>query len=103
MATCRSPWGVMRIAHELAECVLPDHASRFSRHDFTLAQLFSCLVVREQLQVSYRKIESILADTFWCRRLGMKRFPNPSPLSRPFGHIMVKARWAGIRDVIPHH
>jgi hypothetical protein len=36
----------MRVAYDLARAALPDHASRFSRHDFTLAQLFACLVVR---------------------------------------------------------
>jgi transposase len=103
MQTSRSPWTVMRVAHELAECVLPDHASRFSRHDFTLAQLFSCLVVREQLQVSYRKIESILADTDWCRRLGMKRVPDHSTLCRAFRHIVVKSRLGSMLDVMTHH
>ena len=37
----------MRVAHEAARMVLPGYRSKFSRHDFTLAQLFACLVVRE--------------------------------------------------------
>jgi hypothetical protein len=81
MLTSQSPWKVMRIAHELASVVLPDHASKFSRHDFTLAQLFACLAVREQLNLSYRKLEGLLADTDWCRQLGMKGVPDHSSAS----------------------
>jgi hypothetical protein len=48
METSRSPWKVMRDAHRLASQVWPDYSHRFSRHDFTLPQLFACLVVRER-------------------------------------------------------
>jgi hypothetical protein len=37
----------MRAAHALATACLPQYGDRFSRHDFTLPQLFACLVVRE--------------------------------------------------------
>jgi hypothetical protein len=77
----------MCVAFEFARGALPDHAHRFSRHDYTLAQLFACLVVREQLQVSYRKIEALLRDTDWCQRLGMKSVPDHSTLCRAFGHF----------------
>ena len=66
----------MRVAHESGECVLPDHASRY---DFLLAQLFACLALRKQLQLSYRKLEAVLADTDWCQRLGMSGVPDHSP------------------------
>ena len=70
METCRSPWTVMRLACAAAREVLPDHASRFSRHDFTLAQLFACLVLQQVLGLSYRRTEAVLRDTDWCQRLG---------------------------------
>ena len=38
----------MLVAHHLARGVLPEHTSKFSRKDFTLPQLFACLVVKEQ-------------------------------------------------------
>ena len=44
----------MRAAYELAAEALPDYASKFIRHDFTLPQLFACLVVREHQKKSYR-------------------------------------------------
>ena len=37
----------MRLAWELGRQVLPDHSSKFSRKDYTLPQLFACLVLRE--------------------------------------------------------
>ena len=40
----------MRAAYQLASQSLPDHSSKFSRKDFTLPQLFACLVVKEQMR-----------------------------------------------------
>ncbi len=93
----------MSVAHELAACVLPDHASRFSRHDFTLAQLFACLVLREQLKMSYRKLEALLADTDWCVRLGMSRVPDHSTLCRAFKFIIARHNINSMLDVITRH
>ncbi|HEX4054422.1 MAG TPA: hypothetical protein VHX86_09160 [Tepidisphaeraceae bacterium] len=38
MWTCKSPWKVILVAHELAEQSLPDRSGKSSRHDFTLAK-----------------------------------------------------------------
>lgn len=54
MWTCKSPRKVMRCAFELARRSLRLYSSKFSRRDFTLPQLFACLVVREQFKLSYR-------------------------------------------------
>ncbi len=62
MLTSKSPRKVLRLAHELAEEVLPDHASRFSRKDFTQPQLFACLVLREHQEKSFRGVEALLAE-----------------------------------------
>lgn len=56
----------MRVAFALAAQTLPKYASKFSRHDFTLPQLFACLVVREHQRKSYRAAEVLLRD----RRIG---------------------------------
>lgn len=80
--------------------VLPDHASKFSRHDYTLAQLFSCLVVREMLQLSYRKLEALLADTGWCERIGMKSVPDHSTLCRAFNCITKALNLNGMLEVV---
>jgi hypothetical protein len=61
MLTCKSPRKVMRVAWSLARGVLPDYFSKFSRHDFTVPQLFACLVVKEQQRKTYRDIRSAAA------------------------------------------
>lgn len=62
MLTCKSPRKVMRVAYQAACQCLPRYSNRFSRRDFTLAQLFACLVVREHMGCSYRKAEALLKD-----------------------------------------
>jgi hypothetical protein len=100
MRTTKSPVRVMRRAHALAAEVLPDHASRFSRHDYTLAQLFACLVLREVLGLSYRAAEAVLRDADWCARLGMRSVPDHTTLCRAFGHIVTRARVARLLDLV---
>jgi IS5 family transposase len=83
MLTCKSPRKVMGMAYRLAQQYLPDYAHRFSRHDFTLPQLFACLVVREQIGRTYRGTEALLRDCpHWCRDIGMKRTPDHATLHR---------------------
>ena len=73
----------MRLAYAAARERLPDYSSRFSRKDFTLRQLFACLVVKEQLQLSYRKAEAFLSDCpDWCREIGLRRIPDHNTLCR---------------------
>jgi len=50
----------MRVAHQLASQFLPTYSSKFSRKDFTLPQLFACLVVREHQRQTYRQAEALL-------------------------------------------
>ena len=75
----------MRRAYELARGVWPEHASRFSRHDFTEPQLFACLVLREMMRLSYRKASVLLADSpAWLASIGMTRAPDHNTLWRAF-------------------
>lgn len=68
----------MLVAYHFASAVLPRHSSRFSRHDFTLAQLFACLVLLEHQRKSYRGIEALLKDAeHWCKAIGMRRVMRP--------------------------
>src|SRR5579863_4603334 len=95
MLTCKSPRKVMAYAHELARRCLPDHRSKFSRQDYTLPQLFACLVVREHQKKSYRGVEALLRDSeHWCRQIGMKRVPDHNTLCRAFHAILHSYRIA---------
>ena len=68
MLTCKSPRKVVRAAHALGRRCLRTYSWKFTRHDFTLPQLFACLVVREQMRLSYRGAEELLRDRWSARR-----------------------------------
>src|ERR1700691_4152530 len=92
METCQSPRKVMRAAHDLAHRLLPEFSCKFSRHDFTLAQLFACLVLREFHGVSYRRAEALLNDNpEMLADVGLKHAPDHNTLCRAF-HRIVRAR-----------
>jgi hypothetical protein len=72
-------------AHELARRIWPNYSSLWSRHDFTLPQLFACLIVREMLKLSYRKTEALLDDSpQWLAGIGLTRAPDHNTLWRAF-------------------
>src|ERR1700684_964890 len=101
MLTCKSPRKVLLTAYHLAKRCLPDHLSRFSRKDFTLPQLFACLVVREHQAKSYRGIEALLRDSdHWCKQIGMRRVPDHNTLCRAFGILRRESRFERLLDWI---
>jgi hypothetical protein len=51
MKSSKSPRRVFKLAHELAKKRLPAYSHKKSRRDFTLPQLFACLVLREFLHL----------------------------------------------------
>lgn len=89
MITSKSPRKVLRLAHELAQRALPDYDSHFSRHDFTNAQLFACLVLREHQRKSFRGVEALLKDSpQWLADIGLKKAPDHNTLSRAFDRFV---------------
>src|ERR1700742_1050506 len=89
MITCKSPWKVICAAHELASLCLPNFSDKFSRHDFTLPQLFACLVIREHQKKSYRGTEELLRDCpDWLSGIGMSHAPDHNTLWRAFGYLV---------------
>src|SRR4051812_24633653 len=101
MQTCQSPRTVMRMAHQLALTQLPDHSCKFSRHDFTLAQLFACLVVREFFGLSYRRTEALLADAKdWLADIGLAKAPDHNTLWRAFDALLTTHRCRRMMDLL---
>src|SRR3954447_20189016 len=97
MLTCRSPRTVMRVAYHLAGRLLPEHSCRFSRHDFTLAQLFACLVVREFFGLSFRRAEALLNDSQqWLADIGLAKAPDHNTLWRAFDALLASRRCSGM-------
>jgi hypothetical protein len=100
MEISKSPRKVMRTAYHLALRVLPEHSCKFSRHDFTLAQLFACLVVREFFGLSFRRTEALLVDSGqWLADIGMVRAPDHNTLWRAFELLAVKQRCNRMLDL----
>jgi hypothetical protein len=101
MLTCKSPRKVMLVAHHLASMSLPKYTGKFSRHDFTLPQLFACLAVKELLKRSYRETESLLRDCdHWCHAIGMSRVPDHNTLCRASTVVLKNALVQKLLDVV---
>jgi hypothetical protein len=91
----------MRLAYELARVQLPEHSCRFSRHDFTLAQLFACLVVREFFGLSYRRTEALLSDVpQWLADIGLAKTPDHNTLWRAFDALVASRRCSRMLDLL---
>ena len=89
MKTCKSPRRVLIAAYELAQLFLPKYSSKFSRKDFTLPQLFACLVLREHQKKSYLGVEALLEDCpSWRSAIGLIRTPDSNTLWRAFQHLV---------------
>ena len=79
----------MREAYRLGSRIWTGYSNPFSRHDFALAQLFACLVLREMLNLSYRKTEQLLRDSpHWLADMGLKKAPDHNTLWRAFGVLI---------------
>jgi hypothetical protein len=90
----------MRVAYQLACATLPVRRAKFSRKDFTLPQLFACLVVREMLQLSYRKAEAFFCDSpDWLTDIGLARPPDHNTLWRAFGLLCTTRRLNRVLDL----
>src|SRR3954462_3035100 len=101
MLTCQSPRMVMRIAYQLARTTLPDHHCKFSRHDFPLAQLFACLVLREFFGLSYRRAQALLVDSpTWLADIGLAKAPDHNTLWRAAGSLLARSRCGRILDLL---
>ena len=91
----------MREAYRLGSRIWPDYSNPFSRHDFTLAQLFACLVVREMLKLSYRKTEALLRDSpHWLADIGLNKAPDHNTLWRGFGTVIQNRRVKRMLDLL---
>jgi IS5 family transposase len=91
---------VMRMAHAAACRCLPLYSSRFSRRDFTLPQLFACLVVKDLLKRSYRGIEAVLRDVpCWLEEIGLDRSPDHNTLWRAAKFLLQELKADRLLDV----
>jgi hypothetical protein len=71
------------LALQLSQATLPRFAHKFSPQRFTLAQLATCVLLKEYRQLDWRGIEALLTLSPSLRRaLGLRRVPDFSTLWR---------------------
>jgi len=81
----KSPVRLAREALKVARKALPRYSNRFSRRDFTQAQLFAILALRQFFKTDYRGIVQMLEDFSDLRKaLGLKKVPHYSVAISPF-------------------
>lgn len=91
---------VLVVAHRIGDGLLRDYSCKCSRHDFTLSQLFACLVVREFYGLSYRRTEGLLRDSqAWLEEIGLKLAPDHNTLWRAFSSILKASRCKKMLDL----
>lgn len=79
----KSPVALAQEALGVAQEALAPYSSPRSRHDFTQAQLFSILVLREFFKTDYRGIVQLLDDFSDLRTvLGLKKVPHFTTLQK---------------------
>jgi hypothetical protein len=87
--TSKSPRMVALEALATARAALPRYSSRFSHHDFTLAQHFACLVLKSFFRTDYRGIAAILADLpELCATLELERVPHFTTLQKAHARVL---------------
>jgi len=101
METSQSPRMVFITAHFIGKRLFRNYAGPFCRHDFTRAQLFACLVLREFFGLSYRGTEQLLRDSpHWLAEIGLRVAPDHNTLWRAFTAILQTRRVNRVLDVI---
>lgn len=77
----KSPVAVAREALAIGQRSLPAYASKFSRKDYTLAQLFALLVLRKFFRTDYRGVVAIVGEWAELQKiLGLTKIPDYSTL-----------------------
>jgi hypothetical protein len=75
----------------------PAYGSRTSRHDFTQAQLFALLVLRQFLRTDYRGLVTLVAEWQDLRKaLGLRKVPHYSTLAYAARRLLPEAEKGGL-------
>lgn len=81
LTTSKSPLEVAKVALKYGKKSFEKYSTVKSRQDFTQAQLFSILVLKQFFKVDYRGIEQLLYEfTDLHKALGLKKIPHYSTL-----------------------
>ena len=87
----RSPLTLVQETYGLAKEHLPSYSSQFSRKDFTQAQMFTVLVLRQFFKTAYRGIQQILLDWSELREaLDLQKVPHWTALEKAEKRLLKK-------------
>src|ERR1700712_2633569 len=101
MITSKSPRRVLLTAYRVAKDALPKYSPKSSRHDFTLPQLFACLVLKEHQRKDYRGAEQLLIDCPDLRdTIGLTVAPDHTTLKRAADRLLVGPRARRLLDEV---
>ncbi len=92
----KSAVALAREALAVGERALPRYGSRFSRHDFTQAQLFALLALKQFLKTDYRGVVALAAEWAELRRaLRLRKVPHYSTLCYAERRLLADAERGG--------
>ncbi len=82
-AMTKSPMVLAKLALKTAQEVLPPYSNLKSRHDFTQAQIFAILALRQFFKTEYRGTTKILQEHQNIREaLGLTKLPHYTTLQK---------------------
>lgn len=92
----KSAVALAREALAVGERTLPRYSCRFSRHDYTQAQLFALLVLKQFLKTDYRGVVALVAEWTEVRRaLRLRQVPHYSTLCYAERRLLADAEKGG--------
>jgi hypothetical protein len=95
-AMTKSAVRLAREALAVGEQSLPRYAARTSRHDYTQAQLFALLALKQFLKVDYRGLVTLVAEWSELRRaLRLTKVPHYSTLCYAEPRLLAGAEKGG--------
>ena len=87
---------VAREALAIGRQTFPAYSRRTSRHDFTQAQLFALLVLRQFLRTDYRGLVTLVAEWQELRKvLRLQKVPHYSTLAYAARRLLPEAEKGG--------
>ena len=87
----KSPVMLAKQALQTATMALSPYSASRSRHDFTQAQLFAILTLRQFFQTDYRGIVQLLADLTDLRAaIGLSKIPHYTTLQKAQQRLLKK-------------
>jgi hypothetical protein len=87
----KSPVMLAKQALQTATTAISQYSANRSRHDFTQAQLFAILTLRQFFQTDYRGIVQLLADFTDLRTaIGLSKIPHYTTLQKAQQRLLKK-------------